>query len=194
MQPLRITVRSLAVVLLVVMGLPLGWTVVTGDFFMTVTGRSMSPTYEIGDVLLVRQPVGDELDQVGAIVVVKFNDDPDDAAQYVHRVVEPTADGAWLQGDNNETRDPRPVRPEAVLGTPRLAMTGPVATAFDLSQNPVGRVVLAAAALTLLLVPVRRSAATPPGATPPTAPAPAPATEDPTADASRGEPALTTGR
>lgn len=155
MTVLRVSVRVVAAVLLVVLAVPAAWALATGDFFMTVTGRSMAPTYEVGDVLVVRQPAGDELRTAGTVVVVAFDVAAEAPARYVHRVVEPTADGAWLQGDNNADRDPRPVRQEAVLGTPRLALHGRVATAFAATQTVAGRVVLAGLAALLLVVPVR---------------------------------------
>jgi signal peptidase I len=71
-------------------------------------------------------------------------------------VVEPTADGAWLQGDGNAERDPRPISQDDVVGTPRLVLSGPVAAAFDATQTPAGRIILAAAAAALLLVRPRR--------------------------------------
>lgn len=140
----------------VVLAAPLAWTVASGDVYLTVTGESMSPTYEVGDVLVVRRGAGDELSRTGEVVVV---DAVGGATRYVHRVVEPTADGAWLQGDGNPTRDPRPVTQDRVLGTPRTAMTGWAAAAFAWTQSLPGRVALAGATVALLLVPRHRRTA-----------------------------------
>lgn len=148
----RAAATALAVVLLAVLGAPFAWRLATGDTYLTVTGRSMEPTYRVGDVLVVRQPTGTELTAAGTVVVARLAGQ----GSYVHRVVEPTADGAWLQGDGNAERDPRPIGQDAVVGTPRLALSGPVATAFDATQAPAGRIILAAAAAALLLVRPRR--------------------------------------
>jgi len=153
----RAALSAAAVVLLVVLAAPWVWLSLTGDFFMTVQGRSMVPTYDVGDVLVVRGPSGEELASAGEVVVVTREPGAGrQGAMYVHRVVEPLLGGeAWLQGDGNPTRDPRPVDQEAVVGTPRLALTAPVAVAFAVTQSVAGRVVLAGAALALLLLPRR---------------------------------------
>lgn len=157
MTLLRLLTRGVAGVLLVLLAAPFAWLLVTDDFFMTVEGDSMTPTYRRGDVLVVQQPSGRELAQTGQVVVVTF-DPSADGSMYVHRVVEPLADGgAWLQGDGNDDRDPRPVAQEAVRGTPRLVVAGPAARVFAVTQSLVGRVVLGGAALVLLLVPVGRA-------------------------------------
>jgi len=145
---LRLVARSTAVLLLAALAAPAAWTAATGDVVLTVTGGSMRPTYAAGDVLLVRAPDGDELARVGTVVVAALGD-----RRYVHRVVEPTADGAWLQGDANPDRDPRPATPDAVLGTPRLHLGGGAAATWRWGQSAGGRVLLAGAALTLLLMP-----------------------------------------
>jgi signal peptidase len=148
----RAAATTLAVVLLAALALPFGWRLATGDTYLTVTGRSMEPTYRVGDVLVVQPATGSELEEVGTVVVARLAG----SGTYVHRVVETTADGAWLQGDGNPERDPRPITQEAVVGTPRLVLSGPVAGAFDATQSPVGRIILAAAAAVLLLRRPRR--------------------------------------
>lgn len=159
MVVLRVAARSVAVALLLALASPLVWKLVTGDFYMTVEGRSMLPTYQVGDVLVVQGPTGRELGETGTAVIVSFGTTRgQDAPMYVHRVVEPLEDGsAWLQGDNNPGRDPRPVTPDAVLGTPRAALTGPVGTVFTFTQSLLGRILLGGAALVLLLAPIRRA-------------------------------------
>lgn len=144
--------RAAAALLLVVLAAPLAWQVVSGDAYLTIEGRSMMPTYAVGDLLVVQQPTGRELTRPGQVVVVGFGAGGD--GMYVHRVVEPLPDGsAWLQGDGNDERDPRPVTQDAVRGTPRLVLAGPAAGALAFTQSPAGRVVLGGAALGLLLLP-----------------------------------------
>lgn len=159
----RRAARVLAVCLLVALAAPLAWKAVTGDFYLTVNGRSMMPTYQVGDVLVVQRPSGNELAVPGQIVVMTFDAERgDDGAMYVHRVLEPLGDaGAWLQGDGNDDRDPRPVQQDAVVGTPRLELHGTTARVFAFTQSLLGRVVLGAVALGLLLIPAPGRRATP---------------------------------
>lgn len=159
----RVLARVLAAVLLLVLAAPWAWRTATGDFYMTVQGRSMTPTYQVGDVLVVQEPDGDELTRAGQVVVAALGaPGADGTRMYVHRVVEPLPDGgAWLQGDGNDARDPRPVTQDEVLGTPRLVLAGPVAAGFRASQTVAGRLVLGAVALTLLLLPLRGRAGEP---------------------------------
>jgi signal peptidase len=157
---LRLLARAAAALLAAVLAVPLVWTWVSGDVLLTVTSGSMSPTYEAGDVLVVQRPTGDELSRVGQPVVVRL---AGGGSSYVHRVVETTDAGAWLQGDANDTRDPRPVTQDAVVGSPRLALTGWVGTAFGATQTIAGRVIVAAALLTLLLFPGRGARSFPVG-------------------------------
>lgn len=148
-----VVVRGVAVLLLLVLVAPFGWRAVTGDTFMRVQSGSMEPTYHVGDVLSVREAVGDELMRDGAEVVVAFGAAGGNA-RYVHRVVEVLEDGAWLQGDNNAERDPQPVVQGQVEGTPRGVLTGTAAEVFTFAQSVTGRAVLVVAALVLLFVPL----------------------------------------
>jgi signal peptidase len=158
----RAITRTLATGVLVVLAGPLVWSLATGQSFLRVTGSSMSPTYEVGDVLVVRPPAGDELTRVGQVVVVALaGTDGSGGQRYVHRVDALTDDGAWLRGDGNDHRDPVPVRQDAVLGTPQAALPAAVSGVFTFSQSLLGRVTLGATALALLLVPARRRATGP---------------------------------
>lgn len=149
-----LTIRAAASLLLVALAAPFLWSAVTGDYFMTVTGGSMRPTYEVGDVLVVQGPVGDELRSTGAPVIV--SPVPGDRSdQYVHRVVELVDEGAILKGDGNEINDPFLVTQEQVLGTPRLALQGTWATLFLLSGLWAVRLIVGAVFLIALFVPSR---------------------------------------
>ncbi|WP_343847700.1 signal peptidase I [Microbacterium phyllosphaerae] len=145
----------LAALTLAALAAPFVWQFATGDYYMTVTGESMRPTYEVGDVLVVQEPTGNELTTPGAIVVVAFTPG-DKSTQYVHRVLEPSADGAILKGDNNDTPDPNPITEDQVMGTPRLVLAGDAAVVYRATQHPLIRFPLAAVALILLVVPLRR--------------------------------------
>lgn len=152
-----VLLRTVSVVLLIVLAAPFVWRAVTGDSFMNVTSGSMEPLYEVGDVLSVREAQGDELSQVGNVVVVAFGTAGGNA-RYVHRVDEVLEGGsAWLRGDNNSERDPQPVSQDQVEGIPRFALTGTAAEVFTFTQSISGRAMILAAALIFLFVPVPRA-------------------------------------
>lgn len=157
MKALVIFSRCVAVLAIIVLAAPFVWGKLTGDYFMTVTGRSMEPTYHLGDVLAVQKPTGDELDKTGNIVVVAFTAGDKDT-QYVHRVHEQTPKGTYLKGDGNATADPAPVTQDQVMGTPRFALQGFAASLFHLTQSLGGRLIAGVLALAgvFLNMPTRR--------------------------------------
>jgi len=156
MKPVVYLIRVMAVLLIAGLAGPFVWEKVTGDYFMTVTGISMEPTYHVGDVLVVQKPTGHDLEVLGEPVVVAFTPG-DRTTQYVHRIAELTPEGAVLKGDNNDVADPSPVTEDHVMGTPRAALTGTAAKAYHLTQSWLVRGVLAVIVLLALFLPVRRS-------------------------------------
>ncbi|MFJ4222976.1 S26 family signal peptidase [Microbacterium sp. NPDC089695] len=155
MKTLIIIWRVLASIALLTLVSPFVWERVTGDYFMVVTGESMLPTYEIGDVLAVQRPQGDELRVDGNIVVVTMTPGDKDT-QYVHRVLSHTDTDAILKGDGNERQDPSPVTQDLVMGSPRFALQGPVADAFRFIESWGGRIGIAAVMLPAFVVSARR--------------------------------------
>ncbi|GAA2832208.1 signal peptidase I [Leucobacter komagatae] len=155
MRSIILTLRTLSSIALVALAVPFLWATVSGDYYMTVTGVSMQPTYEVGDVLVVQAPKGDELQTPGKPVVVSFSAG-DTSDQYVHRVETVTEDGAILKGDGNEVSDPLPVTQEQVLGTPRFALQGTWATLFRMSELWAVRLIVGAVFLIALFVPSKR--------------------------------------
>ncbi|WIE70321.1 signal peptidase I [Curtobacterium sp. MCLR17_054] len=155
MVVLRALTRTIGILLLALLALPLTWKLVTGDVYVTVIGHSMEPTYQVGDVLVVQQPTGTELRHRGQVVVVRLGNGAN-SPEYVHRVRTPTATGAWLKGDNNPDRDPTLVRQDHVIGTPRIALTGLTGHLFTILQTWPARALLAITGLLLLLTPLRR--------------------------------------
>ncbi|MBT2495823.1 S26 family signal peptidase [Microbacterium sp. ISL-59] len=147
--------RSLAVIALILMILPFAWEKITGDYFMVVSGESMTPTYEIGDVLAVQKPTGDELTRDGLIVVVSMTPGNKDE-QYVHRVLSHDATGATLKGDGNKSADPAPVTQDLVMGTPRFALQGGLSDAFRFVESWGGRILTGLFAVPAFLVTWRR--------------------------------------
>ncbi len=159
-----ITSWTLGAALLAVLVLPFAWRTATSDEFLVVTGTSMQPTYQLGDVLIIAKPDGQDLEHVGAIVVATFGQartSRDQTGWYVHRVHEVTADGALLKGDANPTPDPRPITPDQVVGTPRAHLTGAPARAFAWTQDLAGRAILATTTVLLLWALPGRLARTP---------------------------------
>jgi signal peptidase len=89
----------------------------TGAKPLTVLSGSMAPTYDPGDVVVVRPTRAREL-EVGDVVT--FQPVSDDPKLTTHRVVEVTYGSEGVryvtQGDANDTPDPEPVRPVQVKG------------------------------------------------------------------------------
>ena len=84
---------------------------------LTVLSGSMEPTYDIGDVVIVRSVDTDEL-VVGDVIT--FQAVSGEAGLTTHRIVGVTlgSEGRSFvtQGDNNDAPDPHPVLPEQVRG------------------------------------------------------------------------------
>lgn len=84
---------------------------------LTVLSGSMSGTYEIGDVVVVR-PV--EAEKLRAGDVITFQPVSDNPSLTTHRITAVTygSEGTRFvtQGDANGAADPEPVRPEQVMG------------------------------------------------------------------------------
>lgn len=77
---------------------------------VVVSGTSMEPTYDDGDVLLVREGRA----EVGDVIAFHV---PGREGQIVHRVIERRADGTLLvQGDNRDTPDLPVPRDADVVG------------------------------------------------------------------------------
>jgi signal peptidase I len=84
---------------------------------LTVLSGSMEPTYDIGDVVIVRSVDTDSLQVGDAITFQAVSDDPQ---LTTHRIVEIAygSEGRSFvtQGDNNDVPDLAPVTPEQVKG------------------------------------------------------------------------------
>lgn len=141
----------LVVVLALVLLVPALLPAVTGHRLVVVDGGSMSPTFEVGDVLLTAPPTGDDL-HVGRILVVGA-----EGSVYTHRVVEVDADGARarLRGDANDVADPGWVTQEDVYAVYVSHASGAAATVVRSVTTMPGNLVLLAIAVGLLLIGVR---------------------------------------
>jgi signal peptidase I len=118
-----------------------------GARLLVVDGGSMSPTYEVGDVLLVSAPRGNDL-VVGEPVVIGHDEN-----RYVHRVVEVDGDLARLRGDANNTTDPGWVSQSDVAGVVSIHFSRPGAALIVAATSTEGRVALGFALVFLLLIP-----------------------------------------
>lgn len=69
--------------------------------FVIVSGQSMAPTYESGDLVIAYDIAAD----VGDVIV--YSPASLDGAQVVHRIIGGDAEAGWqVQGDNNDFVDP----------------------------------------------------------------------------------------
>lgn len=77
------------------------WSLGGGTSFVIVSGKSMEPTYESGDLVIAR----DLKPYVGDVIV--YAPENFGGAQVVHRIIGGDAEAGWqVQGDNNDFVDP----------------------------------------------------------------------------------------
>lgn len=142
---LFICIRVLVYVVLIAVSVPFVWQVTTGGTSMVVTGTSMRPTYERGDVVFV-QKVTDPTSafwKEGEIVAVAFSASSPEENRYVHRVERVLDDGrAVLKGDGNPEEDVSPVSLDQVVGVPVAVLHGAAANVYLFTQNWLGRIVI----------------------------------------------------
>ncbi|MGD2253784.1 MAG: signal peptidase I [Anaerolineales bacterium] len=77
--------------------------------YVTISGNSMEPQFRKGDLVIVRRA---KLYHVGEIVVY----DSPIMGTVIHRIVDTTADGFLLKGDNNDWTDSYRPSPEEIIG------------------------------------------------------------------------------
>lgn len=83
-----------------------------------VRGTSMLPSYEVNDIVFVREK--DEY-EVGDIVLFEIPDGEAAGLQIIHRIIGTWDDGTWkTQGDNRPTADQFRLEDEHLLGSPVL--------------------------------------------------------------------------
>jgi signal peptidase len=156
MERVRAVIVALIALVLVV---PILMPLVTGHRVIVVDGGSMSPTFELGDVLLTSAPTGDDL-EVGRIIVVG-----EAGTLYTHRVLEVDRGAAdvraRLQGDANSVPDPGWVRQDEVYAVYETHLTGVPAVLVRSVIAPPGTLVLLGVAVVLLLTGARAAAPRP---------------------------------
>jgi signal peptidase len=141
------------VALLLIVG---GWVVFArppalggGTEFVFVRGDSMLPTFDPGDLVVVRQQHHYDVGDVVAFHV------PGSKARVIHRIIGTTADGYTMRGDNRPGPDPWTPTDDEVAGGKVLRIPGLGARLIQLAQTPMAIATLAAALAVFVAVGVR---------------------------------------
>jgi signal peptidase len=114
-----------------------------------VSGESMEPTYYTGDLVVSRcGPV-----DVGDVIV--YSPPGIDGARVIHRIVDGTADGWIVQGDNNSFLDPWTPTQENIYGSAvvHLPQVGKVASIL---LSPLTWISLLVVALAVVIWPTKQ--------------------------------------
>lgn len=89
---------------------------VLGYSSVTVLSGSMEPAFSAGDQLIIRREA-----QYDPGDIISFWND---GILITHRIVKQTNEGSITKGDNNNTQDEDPVRPEQIAGRVVLILPG----------------------------------------------------------------------
>lgn len=95
--------------------------------YVVVQGESMEPTYEDGDLVLVRE---ESTYRHGDVIAFRAGGSFDDPTRIIHRIVgDATGDAFATQGDNRDVLDPWEPGPDDIIGSAflHLPMVGDVA-------------------------------------------------------------------
>lgn len=124
---------------------------VGGRLIVEVDGESMTPTYQVGDVILVREPSASDLVVGNVVTAIDGNGD-----YYTHRILTVNDDGSVsLKGDGNSAADPGTVSLEQLRGVVEMHLGQPWAMlVIQLQQWPL-RICLLAVILGFALLPLR---------------------------------------
>lgn len=140
---------SAVAALLALLVAPAAVALVTGTQLVVVDGKSMTPTYEFGDIVLLGAPNPDDFAPGHVVTVGMPNGD-----MYTHRIVS-IADGrAQLKGDGNSIEDPDTVTYDQLVGAVRGHIGGPLAGILAYAQTLPARVSLAVLVVALIMLPL----------------------------------------
>lgn len=147
---------SSAVITLLIVALVVGlWPARLGGVtrWVIVSGTSMEPTYDLGDLVLTRDGGSPG---VGDVVVFAVPEGLGAGSLVIHRIVALRADGSFVtQGDNRDTVDEWTLGPDDMVGRPVLHIPGAGSVLSGLGSGTMLAPLLGVAA-TLLLWPRRR--------------------------------------
>ncbi len=145
---LRWAVVSALLLLLVA---PAAMTLFTGTRLVVVDGKSMTPTYEFGDFVLIGPATPDDFQPGHVVTVGRPN-----GAMYTHRIQDISDGKATLKGDGNTAADPDTVTYDQLVGAVRGHIGGPLAPVLAYAQTVPARISLAVLILALILLPLER--------------------------------------
>lgn len=151
---------ALIVTLSLVLLAPIVGPWVTGSTWVMVTGGSMAPSLQVGDIVLVEDVAPED---VGIGDVVTFTSRS--GGWVTHRVIAEDDDGSWeTRGDANSVTDPHPVTAADLVGRVDGSLSGVPAAIIRAAQSGMGRIsLLGLLAILLFVAPARpRSAESPP--------------------------------
>lgn len=93
-------------------------TILGGDAaYVIIDGRSMEPTYEDGDLVLVRRSSSYD---IGDVIAFRAGGQFNDPTRIIHRIVGGTPDGYKTQGDNRDRLDPWEPTDADIIGKAQL--------------------------------------------------------------------------
>jgi signal peptidase I len=97
--------------------------------YVIVDGRSMEPTYEDGDLVLVRRSSSYA---PGDVIAFRAGGQFEDPTRIIHRIVGGSSDGFQTQGDNRDRLDPWTPTDDDIIGKAQLhiPMAGDIASAI----------------------------------------------------------------
>jgi len=142
---------SVVAALLALLITPAAVALVTGTQLVVVDGKSMTPTYQFGDIVLIGAPHPDDFAPGHVVTVGMPNGD-----MYTHRIVSITDGRAQLKGDGNTAEDPDTVTYDQLVGAVRGHIGGPLAGILAYAQTLPARVSLAVLVVALILLPLSR--------------------------------------
>jgi len=119
-DPLRLATNVGLWLLIAVMAYFLWPSILGGSTsFVLVSGNSMLPTYEDGDLVVARKAEP----HIGDVII--YSPESLDGAQVIHRVVDGSAADGWIvQGDNNEWLDQWRPSNDEVVGVVKMHIPG----------------------------------------------------------------------
>lgn len=140
---------SIVAALLVLLIAPAAVALFTGTQLVVVNGKSMTPTYDFGDIVLIGPPR--ESDFAPDHVVTVGRPDGD---MYTHRIISISDGKAQLKGDGNAVEDPETVTFDQLVGAVRGHIGSPLADVLAYAQTLPARISLAVFVLALILLPL----------------------------------------